>query len=165
MNPVLAGEGKKLEVHHPLEQGLKQKAVHDAIVSEGRARSTPSIRTRIETKLQTSRQSLPGPSRSTPSIRTRIETSAGQKRRLKCQTLEVHHPLEQGLKRNADLTGADLNGLEVHHPLEQGLKQNIAFFSTSETIARSTPSIRTRIETFFDQQQQELCKSSKYTIH
>ena len=63
------------------------------------ARSTPSIRTRIETANGPS-VLFPGLTRSTPSIRTRIETINNVTVRTGKKGLEVHHPLEQGLKHN-----------------------------------------------------------------
>ncbi len=62
-------------------------------------------------------------------------------------TLVVHYPLEQGLKPVLSDSGFWSSGLVVHYPLEQGLKQLSLVGGDLVSEARSTLSIRTRIET------------------
>ena len=61
--------------------------------------------------------------------------------------VQVHHPLQQGLRHQVSLANVVRNEVQVHHPLQQGLRQQYKKGSPLRGLRTSASSITTRIKT------------------
>ena len=67
------------------------------------------------------------------------------------QMVQVHHPLQQGLRQTHFVCYFLQSSVQVHHPLQQGLRRTLCASWPKFFCRTSASSITTRIKTIFSE--------------